>query len=134
MKTQARWLADSGRTACAVTFDQTALTVDIDPAAGGSGEAPSPHDLLDAALASCTTLTLQLYIKRKGFDVRSIEVDVTHAKGADGALVMTRTLQVTGTLNDEQKASLLRIADACPVHKSLTGEIRVVNVEQFSAA
>ncbi|GAA4325683.1 OsmC family protein [Pigmentiphaga soli] len=124
MTTQAQWAAASGKTACEVTFDHGWLVADLDAEAGG-GRHPAPHDLLDAALAACTTLTLELYIKRKGFDVDSLRVEVAHAKGADGYR-MTRTIHVAGRLSDEQKAAVLRIAEACPVHKTLTGKIAIV--------
>ena len=84
-----------------------------------------PHDVLDAALAARTTLTLQLYIARKGMAVRQLRVEVTHAK--DGQKnAMTRTLHVTGTLTADEQASLLRIADACPVHKTLVAGSAIV--------
>lgn len=122
--TQAQWSAASGASVCDVSFDQAALKVDLDAEAGGSGQ-PAPHDLLDAALAACTTLTLQLYLKRKGWAVPQIRVEVSHAK-AGQAYVMTRVLHLDGTLDAEQHAALLRIADACPVHKTLSGQIDIV--------
>ncbi len=125
MATQASWTPASGKTACEVSFGADALSVDIDPAAGGSGVHPDPHDLLDGALASCTALTLELYIKRKGFAVQSIKVSVSHSKSPEG-IVLKRLLEVEGTLSEEQKASLLRIADMCPIHKALLGEIAIL--------
>jgi putative redox protein len=124
MPTQAFWTPLSGKTAGVVRFDNDELPVDVEVAAGGAGVHPVPHDLLDAALAACTTLTLQLYIKRKGWDVQEVRVEVAHAKEG-AAYAMTRTVHVAGTLSEEQRASLLRIAQACPVHKTLSGEIRI---------
>lgn len=121
MNTQAQWRAADGASACKVQFERAAIDVDLDAEAGGSG-LPAPHDLLDAALAACTTLTLQLYIKRKAWAVREIQVDVSHAKGEHGH-VMTRNISIQGSLEAEQYAALARIADACPVHKTLVGEI-----------
>jgi putative redox protein len=129
MTTQAFWDHASGASACAVSFnDGQTLAADLEPAVGGLG-GPSPHDILDAALAACTTLTLQLYIARKGMAVQQLRVAVSHAK--DGTQnVMTRVLQVTGTLTDEERASLLRVAEACPVHKTLTAGSAIVTQTQ----
>jgi len=124
MTTQALWRADSGASAAQISFDKAAIAVDLDAAAGGTG-LPSPHELLDAALAACTTLTLQLYIKRKGWAIEQLRVEVSHAKTVQGGYQMTRRVHVLGTLDAEQQAALLRIADACPVHKTLVGEIAI---------
>ena len=131
MSIPAHWNAASLQTTCHVQFAPSALQVDADPATGSAAEHPTPHDLLDAALAACTTLTLQMYIARKGFDVRDIRVEVSHAKG-DAGYVMTRVVHLQGALSDEQRASVLRIADACPIHKVLVGEIAVVTEAQVS--
>lgn len=122
--TQARWTASAGASACEVRFDDgTTLPVDLDVEAGGTG-LPVPHQLLDAALAACTTLTLELYIKRKGWAIAAIRVAVEHRK--DGATyALARRIEIDGTLDAEQRAALLRIAEACPVHKTLIGEIAI---------
>ena len=99
---------------------------DLDVEAGGTGQ-PTPHELLDAALAACTTLTLQLYLKRKGWAIDELRVEVTHEK-AGAVYQMRRSIHVSGTLDSEQQASVLRIADACPVHKTLMGEIAINTV------
>lgn len=133
MSPQALWTAQAGRTACDVQFGRDTLPVDIDQAAGGSGEHPSPHDLLDAALAACTTLTLQLYARRKGMAVQEVQVEVRHER--DGAAYrMVRAIRVVGTLTEEQQAGLLRVADACPVHKTLVGEIAIVTQAHMQPA
>ena len=130
MTTQAKWNAASGASAAQIRFDKAAIEADLDAEAGGTG-LPTPHELLDAALAACTTLTLQLYIKRKGWALEQIRVEVGHGKTAQGGYQMNRSVQVTGTLDAEQQAALLRIADACPVHKTLSGEIAIATrIEQ----
>jgi putative redox protein len=123
MTTQALWRLSSNSTSCSVDFGSTNTEVDIDAAAGGSDALPHPHDLLDGALAACTTLTLQLYAKHKKFDIQDIRTTVSHT--TEGGFKMKRTVHITGTLTDEIKASLLRIANNCPIHKTLTGEIAI---------
>jgi len=124
MTAQAHWAPSDGATFCTVEAGDGTILVDLDAQAGGDPAHPSPHDLLDAALAACTTLTLQLYVKRKGWTLPQIHVRVTHAKEG-AAYAMTRVIDFGGPVSDEQRTSMLRIADACPVHKTLSGEISI---------
>ncbi|MFQ6005301.1 MAG: alpha/beta fold hydrolase [Woeseia sp.] len=103
---------------------------------GGTDQGPSPYDLLSAALASCTTMTLRMYAMRKNLDLRSSTVRIRHAKihaqdckdcETEGGKVdeFRRELSVEGTLTDEQRQRLLEIADMCPVHRTLHSEVKV---------
>ncbi|WP_148715677.1 OsmC family protein [Chitinolyticbacter meiyuanensis] len=132
MSAEARWHAANGRTACDIALPHGEVVADLDAEAGG-GAHPSPHDLLDAALAACTTLTLELYIKRKDWPVSSIRTEVGHEKATDTYL-MRRTIHIDGAIDDEQRAALLRIAEACPVHKTLSGKIATHTELQQSGA
>jgi putative redox protein len=123
MTCRAEWTAASGRTHCEVSFANGGFPVDIDAAAGG-GEHPSPHDILDAASAACTALTLELYAKRKSIALERVSVEVTHETVA-GRYAMTRRVRAEGSLSDAERASLHRIAEACPIHKTLLGEITI---------
>lgn len=102
---------------------------DVAPASGGDDLAPDPHDLLDAALAACTVLTLELYIRRKQLAVSHLHVAVTHTeeRQADGRVAyrLQRHLTVEGELADTERQRLLDIANKCPIHKVLTGDITV---------
>lgn len=125
MRTLALWDAAGGSTACQLTAGATNFSVDLEEAAGGGGLA-SPHDILDAALAACTTLTLQLYAKRKGMPLTQVQVSVTHTEQS-GVYSMARQILVVGDVTDEQRSSLLRVAEACPVHKTLRGTFSIVS-------
>ncbi|MDM4772770.1 OsmC family protein [Solimonas sp. SE-A11] len=92
---------------------------------GGDNQGPAPHDLLDAALGSCTALTLTLVARRKGFALTDVRVEVDHEKGADGSHVMHRRIELVGDLTGEQREYLLGIANKCPVHKTLSGKIDI---------
>lgn len=92
---------------------------------GGEETGPEPHDYLAAALGACTALTVTLYARRKEMDLQDVQVRVEHAKEGD-AYVFTRHVHYVGNLNDEQKARLTEIANKCPVHKTLEGEIKIV--------
>lgn len=124
MTIQAQWNSERGVTACEVALPGGLLAVDIDAKPTEVASHPSPHDLLDAALAACTTLTLELYAQRKAYEIRQIDVKVTHTHEA-GVYRMRRSIQVFGALTDDQRAALLRVAEACPVHKTLVGDIQI---------
>lgn len=113
-----------------------ALVADEPARVGGSGLGPSPYDLLGAALASCTTMTLRMYAMRKGWDLRASTVSVRHSKvhaedcadceTASGKVdEFQRELTVEGDLSREQRERLLEIADMCPVHRTLHSEVKV---------
>ena len=96
-------------------------------AKGGTGLGPAPHDLLSAALAECTTLTMRLYADRKGWPLEAIEAIVSHEVQPDMTPrdVFHRTLRLTGPLDAEQRARLLEIAERCPVHRTLVAGSRI---------
>jgi len=113
-----------------------ALLADEPLSVGGTDTGPSPYDLLSAALATCTTMTLKMYASLKKIDLRSVTVAVSHGKvhaedcaaceGSAGKIdELQRTLALDGELTKEQRQRMLEIADRCPVHKTLHGEITV---------
>lgn len=97
---------------------------DIATALGGGDSAPEPHELLDSALAACTTLTLELYIRRKQLAVTAIEVSIEHEESG-GEYRMQRRIRIEGALSEAERQRLLDIANRCPVHKSLSGRISI---------
>jgi putative redox protein len=101
------------------------LLTDVPPALGGEDTGPEPHDLLAAALAACTAITVTMYATRKGFPLQDIDVRIEHGK-VDQAYVLTRRIAYIGDLTAEQRDMLTAVANKCPVHKTLSGEIRIV--------
>lgn len=107
-----------------IEIGRHSLTTDLAPELGGEDSGPAPHDLLAAALAACTTLTVNLYARRKGWPLDEVKVSVRH--GQEGAgYALHRTLHYVGALDDAQKARLTEIANHCPVHKTLSGKIDI---------
>jgi putative redox protein len=100
------------------------LAADESVTEGGDDAGPAPHEWLLAGLGACTAMTLEMYARRKDWPLESVEVKVD-GKHEEGAFVMTRAIVVKGNLTDEQRARLLEIANKCPVHKTLTGTIRI---------
>jgi putative redox protein len=91
----------------------------------GEDTGPAPHDLLAASLGACTALTLALYAGRKGMDLQDIDVRIDYRE-EDGAFVLHRRIRYIGNLSAEEKERLTQIAQRCPVHRTLTGQIRIV--------
>ncbi|MGE5651046.1 MAG: OsmC family protein [Bacillota bacterium] len=104
------------------------LLTDAPAALGGEDTGPEPHDLLAAALAACTALTVTMYAKRKGWPLDDIDVRIEHGK-LEQAYVLTRRIAYIGDLSPEQRDMLTAVANKCPVHKTLSGEIRIVTEE-----
>ncbi|MDX1418705.1 MAG: alpha/beta fold hydrolase [Rubricoccaceae bacterium] len=113
-----------------------ALVADEPSSVGGTESGPTPYDYLSAALAACTSMTLRMYADRKGWPLETVTVRVAHARvhAQDCATCeteeghvdqLTRQVEVTGALDPEQRARLIEIADRCPVHRTLHGEVHV---------
>ncbi len=91
---------------------------------GGKDLGPSPGDFIRMSLASCTAITLRMYANRKGFDVQRIEVKV-NTETVENTTIFRAEVILDGNLDTEQKARMLKVARACPVHKLLTNPIQV---------
>jgi len=93
---------------------------------GGKDLGPNPGELLSAALAACAAATMKMYADRKGWklDEASVEVDFENNR-KENHTVFTKTVQLTGDLDEEQQARLHEIAGKCPIHRILTGSIEI---------
>jgi putative redox protein len=107
-----------GSTAVELGAGTARWRADLDPAVGGAGNDPTPHQLLDSALAACTLLTMQLYAKRKQYPLTGAQVSIERDEDRDDYR-MKRKVTLEGALDDAQRADLLRVANACPIHKAL---------------
>lgn len=103
---------------------------------GGAATGPDPYALLLASLGACTSMTLRLYADRKGWPLRAVTVNLAHervhakdcedcASTSGRVAVLTRRIRLDGDLDEAQRARLLEIADRCPVHRTLEGEVKI---------
>src|SRR5437868_1554119 len=107
-----------------VDIRQHQLTADEPTDHGGDDEGPSPQELLAASLASCTAITMEMYAKRKGWNVEGLEVDVNYTPADRGCVTrFEMVMKMPAHLSEEQVERLQVIAAKCPVHRTLEGEV-----------
>jgi uncharacterized OsmC-like protein/alpha/beta superfamily hydrolase len=113
------------------------LIADEPLAAGGDDTGPGPYDFLLAGLGACTSMTMRLYADRKALPLDRVTVTLRHSKihaedcaecETKAGMIdqMDRVIAIEGALDEAQRAKLMEIADKCPVHRTLTSEIRIV--------
>jgi len=110
--------------------------------AGGEDAGPDPYTLLLSALGSCVSMTVMLYARRKAWPVERVTVRLRHKRihGQDcneceekpeGFVHrIERSVTLDGNLSDEQRERLQEIAHKCPLHKTLTSPILIVERDE----
>ncbi|MES2419280.1 MAG: OsmC family protein [Bacteroidota bacterium] len=94
---------------------------------GGQDKGFSPKELLASALGACTCATVRMYADRKAWNLEMVDVAV-ELQEENGQTKLIRQLKLTGKLDEEQRARLLTVANACPIHKILTHTITIETV------
>ncbi|MBO3272182.1 OsmC family protein [Hymenobacter defluvii] len=111
----------------ALTLERGHTLVADEPAAqGGQDLGPSPGELLAAALSACTCITVRMYASRQQWPLEHVEATVSFER--DARHVITRLdvqLHLQGALSDEQRQRLARVADQCPIHKTLLAGVPI---------
>lgn len=103
---------------------------------GGTDTGPTPYDLLLAALGACTSMTITMYASRKKWALKHVTIRLRHSReySQDSArcetedtrlTVIDREITVDGSLDEDQRARLLAIANRCPVHLTLSSRIEI---------
>jgi len=120
-----------------VTVGPHRLAADEPVAAGGEDSGPGPYDFLLTALGACTSMTMRLYADRKALPLDRVTVTLKHSKihakdceeceTREGMLdQIDRVIGMEGALDADQRTRLMEIADKCPVHRTLTSEVRIL--------
>lgn len=112
------------------------LLADEPSEAGGTDAGPGPYEFLLAALGTCTCITVRMYAERKHWPLEAVQVALTHAKVHSEDCVACETqvrsidqiemeIGFSGDLSRDQRQRLLDIAGKCPVHRTLTSQVRI---------
>ncbi len=112
------------------------LVADEPESVGGNDTGPGPYEYLLMGLGACTSMTIRMYAERKQLPLKRVKVRLGHQKihaddcsdceTREGKVdEITREIFLEGDLSDEQQQKLLEIANRCPVHRTLTSEIKV---------
>jgi uncharacterized OsmC-like protein len=119
-----------------ISVGRHALQADEPTSAGGQDAAPTPYELLLAALGACKAITVRMYAKRKGWPLQGVQLNLSHGKvhaedcaNCDGVSSLIDQIDVEiklrGELSAEQRRILLAIAEKCPVHRTLTSKVQI---------
>jgi putative redox protein len=121
-----------------IVSDDHHWLADEPTALGGDNLGPDPYEHLLAALGACTSMTIRMYANRKEWPLEDVSVDLSHSReyledcegcetDADRKLeVLSRVIRFEGALDDDQRQRLMEIADRCPVHRTLEGNLRIL--------
>ena len=107
-----------------IEIRQHHLTADEPSEGGGEDEGPTPQELLAASLASCTAITMEMYAKRKGWDIGAVEIRCDYTPAERGCPTRFRLdFRFPENCSEQQIERLRVIAAKCPVHRVLEGEV-----------
>lgn len=126
-----------GKYAQLVASPNHQLIADEPKSIGGDDLGPTPYDLLLASLGTCTAITIRMVAKRKGIKLEDVRIELEHSRDhaadtqSDAAgksariEVIDRAIELVGDLTDDERSELMGIADKCPVHRTLTGDLHI---------
>lgn len=113
------------------------LSADEPTEYGGNDSGPNPYDLLLASLAACKIITVQMYARRKGWPLESMDLSMStrkvHARDCEDCEsdpdarvdIIETEIRLIGPLEADQRERLIEISEKCPVHRTLTSETKI---------
>jgi putative redox protein len=100
------------------------LTVDEPKEEGGEDAGPDPQEMLAVSLSSCVAITVEMYARRKGWEIGDVECEVDYEPAQRGSPTKFQlVLRLPKELPEDQRERLTQIAAKCPVHRTLEGEV-----------
>ena len=119
---------DKYRTTC--TGVEHTFYVDEPADMDATNTAPNPYEILLGSLGACKAITARMYADRKGWPLGSVQLDLEHSRpnGRGKPELIEISLSFTGDLDDTQRARLKEIANACPVEKTIAGELAINSI------
>ncbi len=93
----------------------------------GGDTAQDPYETMLGALGACKAITVRMYAQRKGWDLREVRLDLEHSRpnGRGKPEQIDIVMRFEGDLDDDQRARLKEIANACPVQRTILGELTI---------
>ncbi|MCS3807492.1 OsmC family protein [Xanthomonas sp. 4461] len=107
---------------------------DTQPANGGSDAGPDPESQVLGALGACTAITVSMVAARKQWPLTAVHVHLHYTQRGAAGTDISREIVLEGALDNAQRARLMEVADKCPIHRLLTGEVRISSRLQASDA
>src|SRR5699024_4202174 len=93
---------------------------------GGRDTGGTPMELLAASLASCSTITMKMYADRKGWNLEEAKVTVELERNPETKITtFEKNISIKGNLDEEQRERIFKIAEKCPVHRIIHGELKI---------
>jgi putative redox protein len=117
----------------AFTSGSQSAVSDLPRGKGGSGLGFGPHELLEAALATCLTMTVRMHAEKQNLPLTAVNCDVRIDRSALPKVTLAYALTIEGPLTAEQADQLREAASKCPVAQTLTGVIALQPVMQLQA-
>lgn len=119
--------------ATSITFDNHTLVADEPTHDGGTDLGPSPRAMVLAGLASCTAITIRMVADRNDWPLDGVEVTISSESVRvedETHTTITRHITLLGEMSQERHDRLMNVADACPVHRMLNGNVTIVTVRE----
>lgn len=96
---------------------------DTTPEKGGSDQGFRPHELMEAALATCMNMHLRMYAANHGIELGEVSAKVSLDRSSPSEVVFNYSIELSRQLDDEQRKKLLEIAETCPVRRTLSKKV-----------